>query len=330
MNNSLDSYKQVIESRISSPEDKDLDILIAYNLVAKDPLIEKKIKELYSKKQSLEFLKELINLSGSNILSPNLREEFLASENPFKILSQVNYIAGKRDATEIIRPFAHLLKNISFQEAFLAYQEEAFNNVVSVLHERLPRDLNIKPLEENRNNVPFLYREENIGKSFISVDIRSANWTALQYWDPSLLSWEDFLSPLLPEGDLRDFFLASKKFRQITLGVTLKNLRIMKQVEATQVMLISETIQSLIQLLGKPIHESNDERIFSLKKRMQDVKEAFGKGKYASLCHLTYFKFLRRENDGCYLVKYHQIDTNKKYTMLRCAGTDKIEARYKK
>jgi len=337
-------YTAQINSILENPSLENLDLLAAFYLGLKTgnpdspllPELRSKVEALYAVKRALKFLDRFLVVSGSNNLTPKTKEIVLVSENSLDILAKVNEISGKTDATRLIEPFADRILDPVFHEEFLAYEAEAHHIVVEALIKRLEPvvekmayDLpSVHSPKKNTSNK--LYCGDNVGKSFISIDLRQANWTSLRHWDPTLPEWETFLRIHLPEGALKSLFIASKNFRQVTLGVVLKKHGAVKMVEATQVMLIKEATSPLVRKLGRPFTESNDEVIFEWRQQSGSPLEKWLLSTITShLFRITRFRILEKTYDECYSVYYEELNSSKKYTLLRCASPDKIEARLK-
>lgn len=344
-------YFTEVTSSLEHPSVDNLNILSAFLLGLKlaqsvnIDTIQQQVEVLYAKKKGLKFIDRFTTISGSNHVTPETKEKLLTMEDPVAHLAKINKIAGKDEATDKILPFAPVFNDSSFQDSFLKYENEVFPIVVGALIERLTPVVQIMqknvPMNSfsKKNTLQKLYQANNVGGQFISVDLRQANWTALCYWDSSLPSWKTFLAPLLSieqdnptslQSNIQKLFLDSKIFRQITLGVALKKLGGIKLVEATQVMLIKEAGQAVSRIIGDVFSESNDEMIFRFRFRkgiIEDINAALRKTKVGKLCRLTQFYICSKSLDDCYDISYHELDTNKQYTLLRCATPEKVEAR---
>ena len=341
------SFAQYIAQINSTIEDlslDNLDLLTAFylGLKAQSPGshraqdLKYKIKALHAKKVALKFLDRLLVVSGSNNLTPETKEKIIETDTILPTLTAVNEISGKVEATPYLLPFSQQLNSPVFHEEFLAYEAEAHHTIVGTLIKRLEPVIekmayglpSVQP--SKKNTLKNLYHGGNTGKSFISVDLRRANWSALRHWDSTLPCWEDFLVDRLPESQLKPLFVASKNFRQVTLGVALKKHGAVKMVEATQVMLIKQATTLLVKKFGQPFSESNDEVIFEWRHPPSSPLEKWLIGVISSsLFRVTRFTILEKTRDDCYLIDYDELDADKKYTLLRCATPEKIEARLK-
>lgn len=323
---------------------ENIDLISAYYLGIKTanptseilPDLEKKITQLLDKKKGLKFISKILSLTGSFKLTPHTKERLLQEEDPVMLIGRINDIAGKKEVKDILTPIKDRFLHPEFHGEFLSYEEQAHLNVVDALIKRLcpiAKALSSKPFSvstSKKSNLFDLYRDNSVGKTFISVDIKQANWTSLKHWDSTLPEWSTFLQNHLPEGDpnIRGLFLKSKIFRQITLGVALKKHGIVKLIEHTQVMLIKEAIRPLVKRLKGPDFESNDEAIFSWRQPRGSALE-----KWLLQCiNLNVFSvkrvtFVEKTYDDCFVVRYNVLNDDQEYTLLRCASPKKIESR---
>lgn len=332
---------------------ENLDLLTAFYLGMKavspdSPLVtalEVQVNSLFKKKRGLKFIDRFLVVSGSNNITPETKEKVLTGPNPMSLLSAINEIAGKTDATLKIKPYSSRIQDSTFHEEYLAYESNAFNAVVGALIKRLEPVVRkmayglptVSPA--NKNTHKQLYHHNNVGKTFISIDLRQANWTALKYWDETLPTWEAFLDEHLPAGvtpngvtpsDLKSLFATSKNFRQVTLGVALKKHGAVKMVEATQVMFIRTYAEHLVKKLGQPFSESNDEAIFEWRQKPGSPVEQLVLALITRpLFRITRFRIREKTRDECFLIDYEELGNNNTYTLLRCATPEKVESRLK-
>ncbi len=341
---SFSQYIAQISSSLENPSLDNLDLVTAFYLGLKEvnpnssqvEELGKKIHALHTKKIALKFLDRLIVVSGSNNLTPATKEKAIEDGSILPLLTSVNVISGKVDATPLLQPFADQLYCPTFHEEFLEYEASAHHAVVGALISRLEPVVEkmayglptVQP--SKKNTLKNLYHGGNTGKTFISIDLRRANWSALRHWDPTLPCWDNFLATHLPNGQLKPLFAASKNFRQVTLGVALKKHGAVKMVEATQVMLIKEATAALVKKFGQPFSESNDEVIFEWRQRPGYPLEKWLTTTLSSpLFRITQFCIREKTHDECYVIDYHELSADKKYTLLRCATPEKVEARLK-
>lgn len=339
---SFTQYITQINTTIENATLDDLNLLTAYYLGLKAgcpdspqvKTLEKKINALHTKKLSLKFLDRLIIISGSNNITPETKEKIIDNDTILPTITAINQISGKIEATPYLIPFEQQLTNPSFQEEFLAYEADAHHAIVGALLKRLEPVVeemayglpSVQP--SKKNTLKNLYDGKNTGRSFISIDLRRANWSALRYWDPTLLCWDEFLAIHLPESQFKPLFIASKNFRQVTLGVALKKHGAVKMVEATQVMMIKEATAALVKKFGQPFSESNDEVIFEWRQPSGSPLEKWMTTSITnSLFRITRFRIREKTHDECFVIDYEELPISKKYTLLRCTTPEKVEAR---
>lgn len=353
MEHTFTSHLNSILSLTLSPSLEDLNVMTGFLLGLKrakeDPTfdieaIERQVHTLHTQKKALKFVDRFTTIAGSNHLTPKTKEKVLLEKEPFQTLASINVIAGKTEATERIKPFMSSFQEPEFHTSFLQYETEAFNAVVGALIERL--ESVVRKMEKGlfritssaKNTLKKLYHGGNVGKTFLSIDLRQANWSALKHWDSSLPNWEDFLTSHLPEGPFKPLFLSSKNFRQVTLGVAFKKHNAVKMVETTQIMLIGNVSGETSKIFGEIFCESNDELIYAWNSRSRLAYDAriTPQGIEKSLLstfkdkpnfRLTKFQIREKTYDDCFVIDYEELGTDKKYTLLRCATPDKVEAR---
>lgn len=342
---SFQQYIEEISAKLEKPSLDNLDLLTVFYLgikAGKEDASNTKlheltetVKQLHAKKRALKFLERLLVISGSNNLTASKKLEVISSHDPLSIISAVNAIAGRVDATQRLEPYKNLLSQSSFHEEFLEYENNAHGIVVGSLISRLRWVANRlrKQGESNnqsmKNTLKRLYDGNNVGKTFLSIDLRQANWTCLQYWDNKLVSWDKFLDSALPESHIKPLLMSSKNFRQVTLGVALKNLGIVKHIESTQVKITKDFITPLLKFLKQePFSESNDEVILEYINRQQRNYLLTAVKKNPRF-RLTKFNIVEKTHDDCYVISYEELDTHHKYTLLRCSSPEKVESRLK-
>lgn len=309
----------------SARESSDAEIQELYNA----------INQLHETRRAVEFLTSFLPITGCNNLSPSKKLEVASSRDPFSIISAVNAVAGRTDATQRIEPYKDLLSKPSFHEEFLDYEKLSHEAVIKCLTGRLKWVANKLKREGNnniqsmKNTLKRLYDGDNIGKTFFSIDLKQANWTCLQHWDKKLESWDNFLDSALLGSHIKPLLMSSKKFRQVTLGAALKNLEIVKYVESSQVKITKDFVTPLLDFLKqKPFSESNDEVIIEYVNRHQR-NYLLNAVKRDPRFRLTKFTILEKTSDNCYVISYEELNPQRKYTLLRCSSPEKVESRLK-
>ena len=343
MQTSFDTYLEQISSLIDNENSNvnNIDIMAAFYLGMKsedtnpnDFLVH--LRNLFDKKLGLKFIDRLVAISGGTSMTPKMKESFLEDPNPMAIITELNIITGKTEATKQVQPYSQFLSTPSFQKEFLDYETQAHNALVGSLIETLTLTAQKIPSnfqgikESNPTTLKNLYRGSNVGKIFVSVDLRQANWTALRHWDRSLPEWSAFVNAHIPNSYLKPLFADSKNFRQITLGIAMKKLGIINKIEATQIMLINNVYNQLDPSLGEPFSRSNDEIVFEWFWQRRDITKWFQPALKNSNIKVTIMQMLEETYDGCYVFSYEELGKNpKSYTLLRVYTPEKVEARMK-
>lgn len=90
---------------------------------------------------------------------------------------------------------------------------EAYKNFINA-------DMNMFPISENLKYIPKgnVYNSENVGKIFLSIDLKSANFQALKFFDKSIVKNEDTYEEYLKHYTLSDYIAKSKYTRQVVFG----------------------------------------------------------------------------------------------------------------
>lgn len=63
-----------------------------------------------------------------------------------------------------------------------------------------------------------IFNDTNIGKFFVSIDMKKANFTALHSYDPSIVGYKDTYEEFLRMFTDEDYFVNSKYIRQVIFG----------------------------------------------------------------------------------------------------------------
>lgn len=334
--NTFDSFKHHIRAIVESQDEDETTLMIkmAFLLGASnvDEELENKVEALYNKRRGLRFFDKIITYAGAARLPAPIKEKLVASSNPGEIITRANTLMGKDEATLKLQPLFPHLDDLEFQQAFLEYEGLAHTTMLKYLSYRLNNTANrIKAqhdligLTSKKNTLQKLYTPSNIGKKFLSIDLKQANWQALRQYD-NLPEWELLLREMLPSGleVCRELIIGSKYFRQKILGLCCKNLGIQKLVEATQVRLIKQLSKRITNRIGNPevFCESNDEIII----RWNDE---WNKSLLQSTTNIrvTMITFNHQNKDGSYRVSYEEITTNSKTKVgIRCSNPDMLLA----
>lgn len=111
-------------------------------------------------------------------------------------------------------------------------QKEAFLNERSRLEDEMVNEIQMRDAYQRFNtcdlncyggvNIPVEKKDENIVCGYVSIDLRSANIQALNWHDPEILNgcrtWNEVVYGLNGHNAMSDYFIASKRLRQVVLG----------------------------------------------------------------------------------------------------------------
>jgi hypothetical protein len=115
-----------------------------------------------------------------------------------------------------IKDYYKMFLDINFNGDFYQYKMDKVNEVINYIknthaYTELVMDSNLLDLPTNKS---ILYKE---GVNYLSVDIRSANWRSLKYYD-QLNELGDSYQDFLLRFDLPQVFVHSKYLRQFIFG----------------------------------------------------------------------------------------------------------------
>lgn len=165
------------------------------------------------------------------------------------LLSMVDSIEALGSADAFFQMEAELreriITDIKNTDGYKRFISEDFNKIVG---------------EINFSSVDRLYTPDNVGKRFVSFDMKKANFQSLYSFDPSIFNgcknWADFLYKYTQNI----YFFGAKRFRQIIFG----NLNPKRQ-QTCQKGMISQIIQFANSInLGPLVFASADECVFEL------------------------------------------------------------------
>lgn len=103
-----------------------------------------------------------------------------------------------------------------------------------------------------------IYCDENNLKQFLSIDIVSANFTALWYYDPSILKHKDTWHRFLATFTDCEYILKSKSFRQKVFHLIETDK--LKYMEKSIINTVIEAVGDLLE--GVPYVTNNDEACY--------------------------------------------------------------------
>lgn len=194
------------------------------------------------------------------------------------VTEHVKTIVTEKNIHVILAALASLVRKevtipkITAPEDYLSYVRQSHIAAVEALvlscdAERA--DCSLLPEMIRKSIQPY----KQTGKTFTSFDMSSAGYVTLRKFKVLPEKWSDFLEAILEESHLKQHVIESKHFRQIAIGVALKRLNIVKDVEKlTQ----RNTIAAMLELEAlfgeKAVSVNLDEVVF------EGVREAAPEG----------------------------------------------------
>src|SRR5574344_1345983 len=167
--------------------------------------------------------------------------------------------------------------------------------IIKDLHEKIDSKFNNNSKDFSKDNILSSYYDidieledikrtdvyllENIGKTFISIDLRKANFEAINLYDNSIFTgenittsideiYEKWISKFNIEGEetLNEYIKTSKYFREVVFGNInpSRTIRIEKWIIAG----ISKFVRDYLGSNGRLIQLGSDEVVFELSKRI--------------------------------------------------------------
>lgn len=136
----------------------------------------------------------------------------------FNALSKIDGAIEKYDNFEKI-----VYEKMDGESNFLDYYDKVRNDAIESIknsegYKKFNTDNFNKYALTNQYPTKEIYNINNIGKYFISIDMKKANFNSLRHYDASIFnnkkSWEDFLKQFTDEN----YIIESKNIRQAILG----------------------------------------------------------------------------------------------------------------
>lgn len=182
----------------------------------------------------------------------DLYEKDLGSSTKFEKL--LNEIKNKFDSNESLFLENYYKTRNNIIDTILKSDSYKFFNSMDM------KIFNIKKYDISKSDV---FKETNIGKTFISVDLVKANFQALKYIDKEIVLWCDTYEEFISKFTDSEYMKNSKYLRQVIFGKLNPSRHI--SVERHIMGLIMEIIKSnneFDELI--PVSISNDEIVFEL------------------------------------------------------------------
>lgn len=154
-----------------------------------------------------------------------------------------------------------------------------------------------------------LYGGDAGNKFYISVDLRSANFTALHFVDPEILgnagSYKEFVKTVIPNEFMAEYFSESKYCRQVVFG----QLNPSRQISVEK-FIITNLLNNLYNVIEKfpgfiTLEVLNsDEVIFSFSEKLPEDRLADIRAAIISMCQMPEFS---RLTPDCFKVEYFTV-----------------------
>lgn len=165
------------------------------------------------------------------------------------------------------------------EEEFIKYFLDTRESIIKYFHENEEYknfntiDLNmykIPKMNVSRSNV---YKEDNNGKYFLSIDIKKANFQCLKYFSPNLFKGKETYEEFIGIFTDNDYIKKSKYNRQVIFGQLNPSRHItLEKYLSYKIYELCKSEFSLDNSIGKLVSISNDELIYSVDNNDIDTK----------------------------------------------------------
>jgi hypothetical protein len=223
--------------------------------------------------------------------------------------------------------FIHLVKKLGGEKRFFDWYDKKRDEIINSIKENdaykkfIAMDLKkyypINGKSWNKKN--NIYRPENNGKIFVSIDLIKANFHSLRFVDPKIVLGNDYYRDLINNFTYEPYIHNSKYIRQVIFGNLNPNRQqhVQKYIIESIIDLIKENFEKNNKTFFSPSCTTSDEIIVSLPDLI------FGKAFYNYMfqisdfaCfkkfrffNLSIFKLVQIENTDCYVKEF--IDSEK-------------------
>ncbi|AYV78085.1 MAG: hypothetical protein Edafosvirus5_3 [Edafosvirus sp.] len=202
------------------------------------------------------------------------------------------------------------IKTIGTLELFKNHIDDVMNNVIYDLKSKSELSKYLQCIKDHKNEKfltgESLYLPKYSNKNFISIDIRSANFTMMKQFYPQLvddtMSWNEYLSKFTTSK----FLKGCKKFREIIFGKVIGNCEKLYAHTIENLRVYTETTDNTLQFSSR-LH---DEIIYPMsddpatnQKKYESLKAHIDL-KYPNMFHVRMFKLVQLGNKP-YFVKEH-------------------------
>ena len=165
-------------------------------------------------------------------ITENLRKRFVKDTAlPIKIFTEPYFshyleLYDKQfDAKKKYEMFLKLLEEFSDEQAYFAEYNRIKDAAISYLENNeimqyfcQKEDMN--KFNHNHPNLPsnHIFKCTNIGKHFVSIDMRKGNFTALRHYNPEIVGGKDSYEEFIGMFTDQEYFKSSKYIRQVIFG----------------------------------------------------------------------------------------------------------------
>lgn len=128
------------------------------------------------------------------------------------------------DAKSKYAEFLELLTHFETEQDYFTEYNRIKEDAIQFLksNEAMQRFCNDDPAKTKLVNIGYpgktVFKETNVGKHLVSIDMKKANFTALRHYDPAILGYKETYEDFLGMFTIHDYFKKSKYIRQVIFG----------------------------------------------------------------------------------------------------------------
>lgn len=290
-----------------------------------------------------EFAKQLTNF----IYSPRLADRFVRDyDMPFPITFKAEcfgyYLALFNDTCDSLSKYTELCNEVKERfdgdaEAFLEDFYDTREKIIEAMHQNEAAkkfnemDMSVFELKDKPSvSNSGIYNCENVGKYFISIDLKKANFSALKYVDKNIVLNADTYEEFVGKFTESDYFKNSKHARQVIFGqlnpkrhITVEKYlinEIRKRIDETAInaKLVSMVTDELIYEVSEITDETKKEIKKYLKGVQNSIEKEMGIEVSMDIFKLTGYNFIL-ESTGKIIKTFFQKESFvKKDKKLKC------------
>ncbi len=207
--------------------------------------------------------------------------------------------------------FKKMLDEFNDEQEYFEYYNKINNNAIEYIKNKKSyiefnnEDFNKYKIENYGIRSKTIYKQENIGKEMISIDIKKANYSCMMYYNPEIVGYATTYEEFLRKFTNNEHIVNSKYIRQVIFG----NLNPKRQVSLQKYMtfLILKELLNIVSLEDIEFF-SNDEIVVvnkdkELIKKIKDICSIF-----SFETRIENFKLIYLENFDCYIKKFKNLN----------------------